>query len=147
MRRVQSKDTTAERSVRSVLHKAGYRFSLFRKDLPGNPDIVLPKYRTVIFVHGCFWHRHNGCPQASTPESNVEYWTAKFARNQKRDRCNQRRLRQKGWKVVILWECQIKKREQIVGRLKSMLARPGTYGSPQGALLRVAEAEVTYRRK
>ena len=104
MSRIGPKDTSPELIVRSTLHRLGYRFRLHVKKLPGKPDIVLAKHRTVIFVHGCFWHRHKGCKQASTPKSNQAFWQEKFARNVERDRRNVRSLKQLGWKVIIIWE-------------------------------------------
>lgn len=109
MRRVRSTDTTPERKVRSLLHKLGFRFRLHRSDLPGKPDIVLPKRRTVIFVHGCFWHRHPGCSRATTPASNQEYWLPKFRRTMERDAKNQDELRRQGWNVIVVWECEVKR--------------------------------------
>ncbi len=108
MRRVRSADTTPERKVRSLLHKLGLRFRLHRSDLPGKPDIVLPKHRTVVFVHGCFWHRHQGCPHATTPASRQEYWLPKFRRTVERDKKNQEELHRQGWNVVVVWECEMK---------------------------------------
>jgi len=94
--------------VRSLLHRSGLRFSLQRRDLPGKPDIVLPKYKTVIFVHGCFWHRHKGCKVATLPKSREDFWLAKFEANVARDKRNQRDLKKAGWNVVlVLWECEI----------------------------------------
>jgi len=107
MSRIRSRDTKPELIVRSLLHRSGVRFSLRRKDLPGKPDIVLPKYKTVIFVHGCFWHRHKNCKVATMPKSRQEFWMAKFEANVKRDRRNQRELRSAGWRVLVLWECEI----------------------------------------
>jgi DNA mismatch endonuclease (patch repair protein) len=86
----------------------GYRFRLHRKDLPGKPDIVLPKHRLCIFVHGCFWHRHPGCVRASTPQSNKEFWTRKLAGNVERDQCNAMELAKSGWRVSVIWECETK---------------------------------------
>lgn len=106
MRRVHSTDTTPERKVRSLLHRLGYRFRIQRSDLPGKPDIVLPKRRTVVFVHGCFWHRHQDCPRATTPASRQEYWLPKFKRTVDRDLGNQETLRNSGWNVVVVWECE-----------------------------------------
>ena len=106
MSRIRGKDTLPERQVRSALHRAGYRFRLHRKDLPGRPDIVLPKHRTVVFVHGCFWHRHKGCHFAYTPKSRVAFWNEKFRANVERDRRNVRALRALGWRVITVWECQ-----------------------------------------
>lgn len=107
MSKVRSWNTKPEIKVRKWLHKNGYRFRLHRKDLPGHPDIVLPKYKTAIFVHGCFWHRHLDCKRASMPQSNEEMWTKKFGRNVRRDELNQKTLEQTGWKVIVLWECEI----------------------------------------
>lgn len=106
MSRIKGRDTKPEMIVRSLLHRMGYRFRLHRKDLPGKPDIVLPKHKTVIFVHGCFWHRHQGCRFAYTPKSRVDFWNKKFDDNVKRDRRNQKELSSLGWKVITVWECQ-----------------------------------------
>lgn len=103
---IRSRDTKPERTVRSWLHRNGYRFRINRKDLPGTPDIVLPKYRTVIFVHGCFWHRHEGCKLAYMPKSNVRKWADKFSKNVERDKTKLRECQQAGWKVVVIWECE-----------------------------------------
>ena len=108
MSRIRSKDTAPELRVRSALHRAGYRFRLHVKDLPGKPDIVLPKYKTVIFVHGCFWHRHKGCPEASVPSTNQEYWKKKFQRNVERDKQDQAELKKLGWRVIVVWGCETK---------------------------------------
>ncbi len=121
MRCVHSTDTTPERKVRSLLHKLGYRFRIHRPDLPGKPDIVLPKRRTVVFVHGCFWHRHQGCPRATTPASRQEYWLPKFRRTVDRDRKNQEELRQRGWNVVVVWECETKDLKEKLGNRISRL--------------------------
>ena len=106
MSRIRSRDTKPEKIVRSLLHRMGYRFRLHRKDLPGKPDIVLPKYQTVIFVHGCFWHRHPRCRFAYTPRSRVRFWQKKFADNIARDKRVRQQLRRLGWKVIVVWECQ-----------------------------------------
>lgn len=108
MRQVKGKDTAPERQVRSLLHRMGLRFRLHQKNLPGVPDIVLPKYKSVIFVHGCFWHRHPGCKRASMPTSNVDYWEDKFSKNLKRDAECQAQLTSLGWRVIIIWECELK---------------------------------------
>ena len=108
MRRVRSVNTAPEIKVRSLLHRLGFRFRLHRKDLPGNPDIVLPKHSAVIFVHGCFWHRHPGCSRTTTPASHRDYWLPKFSRTVERDFKNQEQLRSSGWKVVVVWECELK---------------------------------------
>ncbi|HCO27064.1 MAG: very short patch repair endonuclease [Gimesia sp.] len=106
MSRIKNRDTKPELIVRSLLHRMGYRFRLHRKDLPGKPDIVLPKYKTVIFVHGCFWHRHKGCKYAYNPKSRVDFWKKKFASNVKRDITASKELESNGWKVIIIWECE-----------------------------------------
>ena len=122
MAKIRGKNTKPELAVRSLLHRAGYRFSLHRKDLPGKPDIVLRKYNTVVFVHGCFWHRHKNCKIASTPKSNVEFWQAKFARNVSNDRKHTRKLRKMGWHVLTVWECELKNPGKVLAKLQRSLA-------------------------
>ncbi len=121
MARIRGKNTKPELVVRSLLHRAGYRFSLHRKDLPGKPDIVLRKYHTVVFVHGCFWHRHNNCKTATTPKSNVGFWQSKFDRNVANDKRHARQLRAMGWSVLTIWECELKNPEKVLARLKKCL--------------------------
>lgn len=121
MSRVKNKNTKPEVRVRSLLHRMGYRFRIGRKDLPGKPDIVLPKYKTVIFVHGCFWHGHVGCRRSSRPATNVEFWNAKLDRNLMRDRENVRKLTEQGWRVFTIWECELKD----VNMLKAKLVEIG----------------------
>src|SRR5260221_13598884 len=106
MSRIRARNTEPELRVRRLLHGNGYRFRLHRKDLPGNPDIVLPKYRTAIFVHGCFWHRHPKCKFSYMPKSRIDFWRRKFSKNIERDRKAQRLLRDSGWHIVIVWECE-----------------------------------------
>ena len=108
MSSIKSKNTKPEIAVRKLLHSMGYRFRLHRKDLPGSPDIVLPKYKTVIFVHGCFWHRHENCKYASNPKTRKEFWESKFKANVKRDKEIQEKIKNIGWHSVVIWECQIK---------------------------------------
>lgn len=108
MSKVKNHDTKPEYIVRKLLYKMGYRFRLQRKDLPGTPDIVLPKYRTVIFVHGCFWHGHEGCTRSSRPTSNIEFWNSKLDKNIKRDMEAQSKLREAGWNVLVIWQCETK---------------------------------------
>ena len=117
MSRIRGRDTAPEKQVRSALHRAGYRFRLHSKQLPGRPDVVLPKYCTVVFVHGCFWHRHKGCRYAYTPKSRVAFWKAKFDSNVERDRRNVRELRRLGWKVVKVWECETDRPDRWLRRL------------------------------
>jgi len=107
MSRIKGRDTKPEMIVRSILHRAGYRFRVHRRDLPGTPDIVLPKHRLAIFVHGCFWHRHPGCKYAYTPKSQVEFWEHKFRENVKRDQRKRMALEDAGWKVIVIWECGV----------------------------------------
>ena len=109
MSRIRSNDTTPELMVRSFLFRHGFRFRLHVKTLPGHPDIVLPKYKTAIEVRGCFWHRHPGCRQATTPSTNVEFWQAKFSRNIERDRKTEKQLKELGWHLIAVWECELKK--------------------------------------
>ncbi len=108
MRKIKGKNTKPEIKVRKWLHQKGFRFRLHRQDLPGKPDIVLPKYKTVIFINGCFWHQHQGCQKASTPKTNQEWWKEKFKENTERDQRNQDKLTEMGWKVIVIWECEIK---------------------------------------
>lgn len=114
MSRILSKDTKPEKKVRSMLHSMGYRFRIHVKSLPGKPDIVLRKYNTIIFVHGCFWHLHRGCREGRIPNTRTEYWSDKLIGNKKRDEKNIRKLRRFGWKVMVVWECQIEKKPELV---------------------------------
>jgi len=107
MSRIKGRNTGPEMRLRSLLHRAGFRFRLYAKDLPGKPDIVLPKYHVVIFVHGCFWHRHKGCRNATMPSTRAEFWRTKFDSNVNRDERNQAALRAAGWTVYTVWECEL----------------------------------------
>lgn len=109
MSRIKGKDTKIEVEVRKYLFSKGYRFRKNDKRYPGKPDIVLPKYHVAIFVHGCFWHRHEGCKDATTPKTRTEFWLEKFDKNVKNDQIKQEKLRELGWKVIVIWECEIKK--------------------------------------
>ena len=113
MSRIKNRDTQPELKVRSILHRMGLRFRLHRKDLPGKPDIVLPKFKKVIFVNGCFWHRHDCKNGKHLPKSNVRFWTEKLEGNKKRDKRNIRELEELGWNVVTVWECQTNSQEDI----------------------------------
>jgi len=117
MSRIRGRDTKPEKVVRSLLHRMGYRFRLHHGDLPGRPDIVLPKYRTVVFVHGCFWHRHRNCQYAYTPKSRTEFWTKKFEYNVRRDQRARRQLNRLGWRVITVWECQTHDLPRLADRL------------------------------
>lgn len=107
MSKIRSKNTYAELAVRSFLHSMGFRFRVHKKGLPGKPDIVLKKYRTVVFVHGCFWHQHHGCVDFHVPRSNRRYWKKKLAGNVARDKSHQGELIRLGWRIFIVWECQV----------------------------------------
>ena len=121
MARVRQKDTKPEIVVRRLAHALGYRFRLHRRDLPGSPDLVFPRLRKVVFVHGCFWHRHPGCVKASTPKRNRAFWQAKFEANVQRDARAVRALRRNGWSIMTVWECQTREPERLVGRLRRFL--------------------------
>jgi DNA mismatch endonuclease, patch repair protein len=149
MSRVRHADTKPELVVRSALHRMGYRFTLHRRDLPGKPDIVLPRHRAVIFVHGCFWHRHASCERASMPKTNPAYWRAKFHRNVERDERVRARLIQEGWKVIVVWECEIAKcfHETMVRVRVELGGDDFDYALPSvREVLKVAEARVRYPR-
>ncbi len=121
MRAVKGKDTTPELIVRRMTHAMGYRFRLHRKDLPGKPDLVFPKFRKVIFVHGCFWHGHDCVRGARIPKANTEYWRSKITRNCLRDTANVAALKSLGWRTAIIWECELKRPEWIRRRLVKFL--------------------------
>lgn len=122
MGRIGSKNTAPELVVRRLLHSLGYRFRLHRKDLPGTPDIVLPRCRKAIFVHGCFWHAH-GCRIGRPPKSKPEFWEPKLARNRARDEENSRDLKQRGWDVLTVWQCETKDKTALAELLKNFLGR------------------------
>lgn len=123
MSRIRGKDTTPELSIRSLIHRLGYRYILYSKKLPGRPDLVFSGRKKVIFVHGCFWHGHKGCPKGKLPKSNLEYWMPKLERNKKRDSDNRRMLEDQGWSVLVVWQCELKNtdvlKKRIVGFLES----------------------------
>jgi DNA mismatch endonuclease, patch repair protein len=122
MGRIRGGDTAPERVVRSTLHALGLRFRLHRRDLPGRPDIVMSRWNTVVFVHGCFWHRHEGCRYAYTPKSRVEFWNAKFAGNVERDARAAATLRRKGWRVITVWECETASEAALKRRMQRLFA-------------------------
>ncbi len=130
MSHVKGRDTTPEKRVRSLLHSMGYRFRLQRADLPGKPDIVLPKFKTVIFVNGCFWHRHPGCKRATLPKSNAEFWRQKLEKNVARDRRNIQTLKDLGWYVLIIWECELKDTRTLQAKLSDFFENHDDYLLP-----------------
>lgn len=123
MSRIKGKDTKPEILVRSYLFSRGLRFRKNDKRYPGSPDILLPKYKTIVFVHGCFWHLHEGCKYAVMPKSNVDFWKKKLYGNRERDERNQKELEEMGWKVITVWECQLKKdkRQQTLDDLYTQI--------------------------
>ena len=113
MAAVKSKNTSPELKLRRALHRAGFRFRLHRRDIPGNPDVWLPRYRMAVFVHGCFWHWH-GCKRSRMPATNVEYWTSKINRTKNRDQMNKQKLESLGWECVVVWECNLSEMTEIL---------------------------------
>lgn len=124
MSHIRGKDTKPEVLVRKFLFANGFRYRLYRKDLPGKPDIVLPKYKTVVFINGCFWHGHAGCKYATIPVANHEFWRDKISGNVERDKLNYTKLYKLGWKVIEVWQCELKPkfREQTLNNLLSKLS-------------------------
>lgn len=126
MSRIRSKDTKPEIAVRALIHRLGFRFRKSSgQTLPGKPDIVLVRFQTAVFVHGCFWHRHPGCRYATTPGTRPEFWNAKFEANVKRDRKAIRALRAAGWRVLTVWECELRKPDRLASRLMILLRPDG----------------------
>ena len=132
MRSVGRSSTKPELIVRRSLHALGLRFRLHRKDLAGTPDVILPRFRTVLFVHGCFWHRHEGCSKTSMPKTRVDFWTTKFFQNVARDRRNEDLLSAAGWRVITIWECETRNREELDRKLRSMFNRAGDISAVDG---------------
>jgi DNA mismatch endonuclease, patch repair protein len=120
MQSVGTKDTGPEITVRKTAHKLGFRYSLYRKDLPGKPDLVFSSRHKIIFVHGCFWHGH-GCKKGKLPKSKLEYWAPKIEQNKRRDRRNVRNLRKNGWDVLSVWQCQTKSPKRLETKLSKFL--------------------------
>jgi len=121
MSRIRKTGSKPEVTVRQLAHRLGYRFRINRRDLPGTPDIVFPSRRKTIFVHGCFWHQHEGCHLANKPRTRIEYWLPKLARNVQRDMQASEALRKLGWEVLVIWECEVKEHETLTGRLRDFL--------------------------
>lgn len=150
MSRIGSKDTEPELAVRCTLHKLGYRFRLHRRDLPGTPDIVLPKHRMVIFVHGCFWHRHRNCRLSYKPKSNRAFWQHKFIANVARDHRVRQQLRRLGWCVRVVWECQTNSPDSLASKLRAMLVTQVASNSligPAGPMRKHAESPARTSRR
>ena len=124
MSRIRGRDTMPEKRVRSLLHSLGFRFSLRRQDLPGRPDIVLPARYAVVFVHGCFWHQHQGCRNSSMPTTRRAFWEGKLRGNVDRDAVVRKKLRSLGWRVLTIWECELRNEKRVKQRLQSQLSRP-----------------------
>ena len=121
MSRVKGRDTKPEMLVRSFVHRMGFRFRVQRRDLPGNPDIALPRHRKVIFVHGCFWHGHKGCPRSKRPTTNKTFWNKKLDGNIERDKRFRGKLHRMGWKVLVVWQCDTRKPEKLLAKLERFL--------------------------
>jgi DNA mismatch endonuclease (patch repair protein) len=119
--KVRSKDTAAEVFVRQLIYSLGRRYRLHLRSLPGQPDIVFPGRHKVIFVNGCFWHRHKGCPKAQEPATRQDYWNNKFARTVERDENNYRALISAGWQIMIIWECELSQRDILIDRINRFL--------------------------
>ena len=130
MSRVRSQDTKPEMIVRSFLHRNRFRFRLHVKSLPGTPDIVLPKYKTVIEVRGCYWHRHSGCKRTTTPSTNTEFWQKKFAENIARDKQIEDELQKLGWRVIIVWECELNNKNKLDDIVMQMQCESTTMKAP-----------------
>ena len=130
MSRIKGKDTKIEVEVRKYLFSKGYRFRKNDKRYPGKPDIVLPMYHVAIFVHGCFWHRHEGCKDATTPKTRTEFWLEKFDKNVKNDQIKQEKLRELGWKVIVIWECELKRSfQETMDKVEKELTRKPFIGA------------------
>lgn len=120
---IKSRDTQPELLIRQIAHACGYRYRLHVKDLPGQPDLVFPKYRKVIFVHGCYWHRHPKCKLARLPKSKLDFWVPKLTQNRERDLKTVRQLRRDGWQVLVIWECQTKRTDAVERRIRTFLGK------------------------
>ena len=121
MANIRARDTAPELAVRHIAHRIGLRFRLHRNDLPGRPDLVFPKHRLAVFVHGCFWHRHEGCRHASTPKSRIAFWTEKFAANVERDARQEAALRALGWRVLVIWQCETRDEAAVERKLAELI--------------------------
>ena len=158
MSKIRSKDTKPELALRKALFARGFRFRVNYKLLPGKPDIVLPKYKTVVFLHGCFWHKHEGCKYANTPKTNTKFWVDKITSNVERDKVNEEKLMALGWNVVTVWECEIRHKykhdfttlmdkveAEIFGNCPKKISMK-FYEERENEILMVAEDIVEYQR-
>lgn len=130
MRAVKRAHTKPEITVRQMLHALGLRFRLHRRDLPGSPDIILPRFQTAIFVHGCFWHRHPNCRYTTTPKTRQDYWLPKFTANVERDSRKEAQLQELGWRVLIIWECETRDDRGLMMRLRQEFDIPDQIAAP-----------------
>ena len=130
MRLIRSRDTLPEMTVRRLIHAMGFRFRLHVADLPGKPDIVLPRLKSIVEVRGCFWHQHPGCIDSHIPKTRIKYWAPKLARNQRRDKENEDKLTALGWRVLVVWECEIKNIRKLSKRLARFLGKPAPAWPP-----------------
>lgn len=121
MAAVRNRDTSPELQVRRLVHRLGFRFRLYRTDLPGKPDLVFARFRKIVFVHGCFWHQHTRCRRATIPASNREFWERKLSRNCERDAENIERLEALGWKALVIWECELREPAAVTARIRTFL--------------------------
>ncbi len=128
---IRSRNTTPELAVRRIAHRMGLRFRLHRTDLPGRPDLVFPQHRLAVFVHGCFWHRHEGCRYASTPKSRIAFWTEKFAANVARDARQEAALRAHGWRTLVIWQCETKDQTLVAHKLAASVTRRRATDEPK----------------
>jgi len=124
MSKISGKNTKPEIVIRKIAHSFGFRFSLHRKDLPGKPDLVFPRYKKVIFVNGCFWHGHNKCSRSKLPSTNIQFWTEKIGATKRRDKSNKIKLKKTGWDYLVIWQCEIKKSttERLEKKIKTFLS-------------------------
>ena len=127
MAAIRSKNSAPEVAVRKLLFSEGFRFRIHDKKLPGKPDIVLKKYRTVIFVHGCFWHQHENCKRANMPKSNLDYWAPKIMRNVVRDKEHSKTLKEKSWQAIVVWECETKDKERLKNKLVELIVDKNSF--------------------
>lgn len=132
MSRVRGKDTKPELIIRRLLHGMGYRYRLHRKDLPGKPDLVFPSRRKVVWIHGCYWHRHDGCKLARLPKSRLEFWGPKLEANKVRDSINQQAIIAMGWNFLVVWECELRNKKSVAFKIQDFLdcEEPHDHGSP-----------------